>query len=461
MRQYAAGRLESGGEAARARGAHARYYLHLAERASPEVLGPDQARWHAHLETEHDNLRAALAWFVQAGDAAAALRLAAALRWFWYRRRHWDEGYALPARVLALPGAQARSAVRAEVLEGAGLFAMWRDPPGAQAMWEESIAINLEGEHPARAAQTYVFLAWLLLRLWRLDEAGARAAAALELAAGAGDASRRAIALALLGAVAARRGEHATARERYELALALRRQGGDVAGLSLLLLDMAKAAFLAGDVALARARAEEALQAARGAGIRQAIEEELRLIARMALAQGDLPVAAARADELRAHVQGRGTGAEADALAFCGQVAQAGGDLVRAAARYGETLRLAQRLADPGEAAPVLFRDAGDQPGVAVALEGTAALVAYARPAQALRLAGAAGALRARARQPLTAGEGAALDRALAPARRRLGSAAPGPDGAIEEAMALALEALEALDGHPAPEAVAAGPRAG
>jgi non-specific serine/threonine protein kinase len=471
VRQYAAGRLESGGEAARARDAHARYYLHLAERASPEVLGPDQARWHAHLETEHDNLRAALACYVQAGDAAAALRLAAALRWFWYRRRHWDEGYALPARVLALPGAQARTAVRAEVLEGAGLFAMWRDPPGAQAMWEESIAINLEGDHPARAAQTYVFLAWLLLRLWRLDEAAARAAAALELAADAGDTSRRAIALALLGAVAARCGEHATARERYESALALRRRGGDGAGLSLLLLDMAKAAFLAGDVALARARAEEALQMAREAGIRQAVEEELRLIARMALAQGDLPAAAARADELRAHVQGRGAGAEADALAFCGQVAQAGGDLVRAAARYGETLRLAQRLPDPGETAPLLFRDAGDQPGVAVALEGTAALIAYARPAQALHLAGAAGALRARARQPLTAGEGAALERALAPAHRRLGSAAAGTareagqDGAIEGAIALALDALDArgaLDGRPAPEgaAAAAVPRA-
>ena len=450
VRQYAAGRLESAGEAARARAAHARAYLHLAERASPEVLGPDQARWHAHLETEHDNLRAALAWFVQAGDAAAALRLAAALRWFWYRRRHWDEGYALPARVLALPGAQARTAVRAEVLEGAGLFAMWRDPPGAQAMWEESIAINLEGEHPARAAQTYVFLAWLLLRLWRLDEAGARAAAALELAAGAGDTSRRAIALALLGAVAARRGEHATARERYESALTLRRQGGDGAGLSLLLLDMAKAAFLAGEGARARALAEDALRAARRANIRQAVDEELRLIARVALAEGDLDTAVARATELVADVRGRGTAAEADALPLLARAVQAAGDAPRAAALYHEALRLARRLPDPGEAHPVLYRDTNDPPGVALALEGTAALVAPDRPALALRLGAAAADLRERTRQPLTPGEQEALARWLAEARGRL-----TPDEAerlrtegacpTAEAISLALGALEAF----------------
>jgi hypothetical protein len=334
---------------------------------------------------------------------------------------------------------------------------MWRDPAAAQAMWEESIAVNLQHGLRARAAQTHVFLAWLFIRLWRLDEAHARAAAAFTLAEAAGDSGRRAIALALLAAVDARRGEHASARARHEEALAHRHASGDVSGQSLLLLDMAKAAFLAGDWDGARARAEEALRTARKAGISQAVEEELRLIARVALVQGDLDAAAARAAELVAYAQGRGPGAEADALALAGQVALAGANQARAAAQYREALELARWLPDPGELHPVLYRDTGDQPGVALALEGAAALCARTAPALAMRLAGAADALRDRARQALVAVERTVLDQALTTARQSLAPAqaeqawAAGRAAAIDDTIALALEALAALPQDPAP----------
>ena len=113
------------------------------------------------------------------------------------------------------------------------------------------------------------------------------------------------------------------------------------------------------------------------------------------------------------------------------------------------------QLSDPGEAQPVLYRDVGDQPGVALALEGTAGLVAPAAPDLALRLAGVAGALRARARQPLAAAERAALDRALAAARRALGpdrakqAWGSGRAATVEDAMTLALEALAAVPRDP------------
>jgi predicted ATPase/DNA-binding transcriptional regulator YiaG/Tfp pilus assembly protein PilF len=451
VRQYAAELLERSGEAPRARAAHARYFLDLVEQPAPAGGGTEQARRHAQLETEHDNLRATLAWAVQQGNAERALRLASALRWFWYRRRHWDDGLTWPARALALPGAQERTPLRAEVLEGAGLFGMLRDPTAAQTLFEESIAINLELGRLSRTAQTEAFLAWLHIRRWRLDEARTRAAAALARTE-AGD-SARASALALLAAVDARRGDYAAARARYEEALALRR----VSGRSLLLLDMAKAAFLAGDGTEARARAEEALRTAREAGINHAVEEELRLIVRVALTQGDLAAAAARAAELVADVrgQGQGPGAEADALALAGQVAQASGDPAGAAARYRAALELARRLPDPGEHHPLLYRDVGDPPGMALALEGTAGLCAPAAAALALRLAGAAAALRERARQPLTAPERAALDRALAAAREHLGpdeaaqAWAAGRAAPIENVMALALEALAAMPQGP------------
>jgi hypothetical protein len=136
-------------------------------------------------------------------------------------------------------------------------------------------------------------------------------------------------------------------------------------------------------------------------------------------------------------------------------VARAAGDRARAAARYREALEHVLRLPDPGEARPVLFRDAGDEPGAALALEGTAELVASARPALALRLAGAAAALRARALQPLTPAEREALDAGLAGARQSLGpdeagrAAAGGGAAPIEETVLLALEALAALPDDP------------
>ena len=49
-------------EMAVARRAHALHYLNLAEEAEPQVTGPEQAAWLGRLETEHDNLRAALRW---------------------------------------------------------------------------------------------------------------------------------------------------------------------------------------------------------------------------------------------------------------------------------------------------------------------------------------------------------------------------------------------------------------
>ena len=459
VRQYALERLAASGEAARARAAHARYYLDLAERAAPQMSGSQQARWHARLAEEHDNLRAALAWSVQSGDAPHALRFAAALHWFWYRRRYWDDGSTWPARALALPGAQAPAPLRARVLEGAALFAMWRDPAGALAMWEESIAINRNTGRPGRTAQTHAFQAWLLIRLDRLDEAYERAAAGLSVARAAGDEDDRANALALLAAVAARRGDHAAARTHHEAALTIRRASGDVSARSLLLLDMAKAAFLAGDGPLARARAEEALRTARAAGIRQGVEEDLRLIVRVALDAGDVATATARAAELVAHVRGRGTAAEADALPLLGQALHAAGDAAGAAARYRATVELVQRLPDPGEAHPALIRDTNDPPGAALALEGTARLVADAQPALALRLAAAAGILRRRTQQPPTAPAAADLARRLAGARARLGPAAAVLDSASETApleatLALALAALEGL----APPAGAAPP---
>lgn len=83
-------RLEDADEV---RARHAGYYTELAERADPELRGPDQRRWLALLDAETANLRAALAH-------GGGLRLAVALTWYWYLRGRFTEA----ARALAVTG---------------------------------------------------------------------------------------------------------------------------------------------------------------------------------------------------------------------------------------------------------------------------------------------------------------------------------------------------------------------
>src|SRR3954454_12068876 len=83
--EYGLDRLAAAGEAETTRERHAGYYLSLAEVAAPALFGPDQTTWVDRLEREHDNLRAALAWYLERAPAAA-LRLAGRLRPYWRLR---------------------------------------------------------------------------------------------------------------------------------------------------------------------------------------------------------------------------------------------------------------------------------------------------------------------------------------------------------------------------------------
>ena len=92
IREYALERLGVSGEQAALRQAHADYYLALMEQAAPELRGPHTVAWLDRLEAEHDNLRAALGWALEQGEAGIALRLAETVAWFWSLRGYLDEG---------------------------------------------------------------------------------------------------------------------------------------------------------------------------------------------------------------------------------------------------------------------------------------------------------------------------------------------------------------------------------
>ncbi len=97
LREFGQEALMNAGESELMRRAHAEYFLALAEQAEPHLKGAEQGRWYARLEQEQDNLRAALAWLLEAArkglsneeerqPAEHALWLCAALSWFWSTR---------------------------------------------------------------------------------------------------------------------------------------------------------------------------------------------------------------------------------------------------------------------------------------------------------------------------------------------------------------------------------------
>ncbi len=86
LREFGTERLAATGDVAAVKRAHARHFLALAEEADPHLLGPEQIDWLPRVTAERDNLLAALRFSVDTGDADTAVRLGAALAWYWTLR---------------------------------------------------------------------------------------------------------------------------------------------------------------------------------------------------------------------------------------------------------------------------------------------------------------------------------------------------------------------------------------
>ena len=103
IKEYAADRLAEAGESDLTR-QHLAYFTELAEAAEPHLRRAEQLEWLALLEADHDNLSAAMRGAIAAGDAQAAMRLAAAAGWYWWLGGRRTEGLELLIEAANLPG---------------------------------------------------------------------------------------------------------------------------------------------------------------------------------------------------------------------------------------------------------------------------------------------------------------------------------------------------------------------
>ena len=126
VREYARELLDAADEETETRSRHCRRYLDLATRAERHLFTHTEPEWLSRLETEIDNIRAALDWSLDR-EPQLALRLAGVLGKYWEaaRRAHEGERWLRAALEAAGPAAaigdRARGCVElASVLEAAG-----------------------------------------------------------------------------------------------------------------------------------------------------------------------------------------------------------------------------------------------------------------------------------------------------------------------------------------------------
>jgi len=142
IRQFAYEQLLAAGESAATRDRHADYYLGVVERAAPLHDSSEQKRCWDRLERDHDNLRAAQSWLLERSDTERGLRFVAAISWFWLYRGFIREGWTWTRSFLALPGAEARTLVRARALgEATQLLRHRGDYTEARSLGEEALSI--------------------------------------------------------------------------------------------------------------------------------------------------------------------------------------------------------------------------------------------------------------------------------------------------------------------------------
>ncbi len=286
IRQYAWEQLQASGEGDELQQRHAAYYLALAETARPALGGPQGPAWLDRLEEEHDNLRAALGWSLDDGDAEMGLRLAVALAIFWRAHNHHREGHIWMTRALERNPA-APSAVRAEALRSAGRIACGQGHYAvARSLLEQSLALAQALEDQLAVAAALYELG--IVAYSQRDDGTARALLDESLARQRQlhDQPGMVRTLNALGELARVVGDDAQAEALYHEGLGISRELGDVYGLSLQLANLGYLALHRGDEAGAAPLFEESLNLAQKRGDRTQIALCLAGLAGVAGAQG-------------------------------------------------------------------------------------------------------------------------------------------------------------------------------
>ena len=293
VKQYARERLLESGQSDAGYLRHRDYFLDLAQTAKAHITGSEQGYWFQRLESEHDNLRAALDFCQSSPEGAEpALRMGSALQEFWWTRSHLREGRDRLKALLERPEAQAPTLARAGALNGAGGLAFFQgDYAEAKAVYEQSMALYRELQDTRGIANTGNNLGNILLLQGDTATAQTVYEEALANYQKLNDRAGMMHAVCNLGNVAYIQSDYEAARPLYTQGLTLAREVGNTQGIGNMLVNLGSLAYMQQDHPTAQPLFEEALAIMRQQGNKTGMASVLSNLTTMAIEGADDPAA--------------------------------------------------------------------------------------------------------------------------------------------------------------------------
>jgi predicted ATPase/serine/threonine protein kinase len=351
FREYGREQLREHGDDSSTDRAHAAYMLVIAEEETLEMNPAEREAWLRACDVEHDNFRAAARHLIAAGDTEWALRLGAALFRFWEQRDHLTEGRETLARMLSMPGAAAMSRLRARALYGAAVLAdLQSDPYTAESLSREACDIYRRADDLQGMATTMTVMAFQAQRSGRYDESTALFSETVALWERLGDVTAVEMATSNVAHSAKTAGDFERARRLFEQLVASSKHRGDIPAFTSALSGLGDVAAAEGSHDVARRYYHESLARYREIDERWGIARVLADLANVDLHAGDYDVAQRSLMEALRAFRGlghqRGVARQLEALSWCAGVQRRHESAVRLA---GAAAAIRQRIGAPAK----------------------------------------------------------------------------------------------------------------
>ena len=291
IREYGLERLVERGDLDDVARRHAEFFLEVADSGSdaPNEWEP----WLEQVDSEHDNLRAAIAWARDRGEARLELRMAAALGPFWEARGFLTEGLVRVREALA-SDPEAPAGLKAQALKFGALLAYKQgDSAVARDLAERLAAVADDCEDEQILADALNSMGIVLTGEGRFEEARQALERSVVINEQLGNDISRQSNLHNLGLISLNESEYGRAVDELTAALELSRRSRQERHVSNDQLDRAFALIGLRRWAEARAEAEEGTRIAQRLQWRENVAYGLVALVAVAIAE-DEPERAAR-----------------------------------------------------------------------------------------------------------------------------------------------------------------------